>query len=451
MSETIVGIVLTIFLAFIGLGWGALAMPNHPDRIKAAKLFFSLAALTFALTLIQWTLSTDTRLVIRALIDFTAVTVGAIGFIAGLQFAERSELTDLSTELSVPASALILEPLFVRSRKLVALIVVGALTFSVLINVIREAKWGWLNSEAIWNLPWRWILPSIVIGVMGVSLFLVVSSRRRKEKRRLAEKYKWLIELAAKQREEIDEWVKVKYCERGDLNRYVPFGESPNVILCIFVTNKSRLDVSLKDQLGGKIKFQKLELDEGKKVVNSVTDLPSGETRCLTIHQRLSPGDIQVITDAEYSNRPQFFNFDDLEVTIIGGQRSPDIDEKPLDVSTAFANAFPIDLLERGQRLRALSEIRGGAVQLSEHLRIETNNPVPKEVIEQWATTSQDNLKQVYKTKAAIRLWTELTHGWPIPESAPSQRQWLEQFFIVLGAILASEYGEYIRRNQDKE
>jgi len=262
------------------------------------------------------------------------------------------------------------------------------------------------------------------------------------------DKDRWLLELANQQKAEINKWITVKYCERGDLNKYVPFGESPNVILCIFVTNKSRLDVSLKDQLGGKIKFQKLELDEGKKVINSVTDLPSGETRCLTIQQRLSPSDIQVITDAEYSNRPQFFNFDDLEVTIIGGQRSLDIDEKPLDVSTAFANAFPMDLLERGQRLRALSEIRGGAVQLSEHLRIETNNPVPKEVIEQWATTSQDNLKQVYKTKAAIRLWTELTHGWPIPESAPSQRHWLEQFFIVLGAVLASEYGEYIRQPQ---
>lgn len=268
---------------------------------------------------------------------------------------------------------------------------------------------------------------------------------------RFNQEYEWLTTLARQQSREIDKWVKVKNCERGDLNLYVPFGDPQNVILCVWVTNKSRLDISLSDDLGGLIKFQEMELKDTKEVINHVTDLPSGETACLTIKQRLTPSEVQAIINAEYSARPQFYNFDKLQVTIVGGKSSPDIKAKTLQIGSAFANAYPIDLLERGQRLRALSEIRGGAVQLSEHLRIETNNPVPKEVIEQWATTSQGNLKQVYKTKAAMRLWTELTHGYPIPESAPSQRQWLEQFFIVLGAILASEYGEYIRRNQDKE
>jgi hypothetical protein len=369
------------------------------------------------------------------------------------------------------------------TRKLVS---IGYATFLICAIGTGFAAWVALRSPDTSNAPsagggsmsWIW-LPAIILGLgsLSTATALVIVAFKQWRYKKLAQQFndlaaelesekksadqrvaeakaefdedRWLLELANQQKGEIEKWVTVKNCVRGDLNKYVPFGESPNVILCIFVTNKSRLDVSLRDQLGGKIKFQNLELGEGKKVINSVTDLPSGETRCLTIEQRLSPSDIQVITDAEYSNRPLFFNFDDLEVTIIGGQRSPDIDEKLLQTSAAFANAFPIDLLERGQRLRALSEIRGGAVQLYEHLRIQTSDPVPKEVIERWAAVSQDTLKQVYKKKAAIRLWSELTHSDPLPESAASQGIWLERFFIELGAVLSSEYGEYIRRNQD--
>ncbi len=265
---------------------------------------------------------------------------------------------------------------------------------------------------------------------------------------RYNEEYRPLIDLARKQKTEIDEWVKVKECGRGDLNIYPQFGEPRNVILYFWVTNKSVLDISLSDDLGGVIKFQSMELTDSKKVINSVKDIPSGETACLTIKQRLTPSEVQTIIDAEYSVKSQYFNFDELKVMIVGGKRSPDITAKPLKIGSAFANAYPIDLLERGQRLRALSEIRGGAVQLHETLRIETSEALPTEVIERWATVSQDTLQHVYKTEAAKRLWRELTHGDPIPTSAAAQREWLKNFFITLGGIIASEYGEYIRQPQ---
>src|SRR6185295_11284486 len=162
------------------------------------------------------------------------------------------------------------------------------------------------------------------------------------EKRRLAEKYKWLIELAAKQRDEIDEWVKVKGCERGDLDIHVPLGEPQTVRLSIWVTNKSVLDISLDDKLDGIVKFQSMALTDSKKILNHVIDIPCGETACLTFEQRLTPSEVKAILDAQYTVRPQFYNFDELVVTIKGGKRSPDIPSKPLQLGASFANAFPV-------------------------------------------------------------------------------------------------------------
>jgi hypothetical protein len=261
------------------------------------------------------------------------------------------------------------------------------------------------------------------------------------------EEYEWLVELAKKQRAEIDNWVIVKHCEQGDLNLYVALGDPQTVILCIWVTNRSRLDISLSDDLAGQIKFQDMPLTETKEVINHVKDVPSGETVCLTIKQPLSPAEAQAIANAQHSHRPQFFNFDDLKVMIVGGKRSPDITPKALNVKAKFATAFPINLQEKGQRIRALAEIRGACVQLCEPLRIGTE-PLPLEDIERWVNLSHATLERIYHPDAVKSLWREITHDDAIPTAASSQRHWLHACIVVLGSQLAHEAGEYIRQPQ---
>jgi hypothetical protein len=259
------------------------------------------------------------------------------------------------------------------------------------------------------------------------------------------QKYEWLIELAKTQQSEIDKWVVVDRCERGDLNLQVSLGSAPTVRLCIFVKNKSRLDISLSDELDGVIKFQGTELLDKKKVINSVMDATPGEVRCLTIEQRLTPSDVQMLADAQHALNPQFFNFDGLKVQIIGGQRFPDVSAKSL-VSISSALAFPLNLLERGQRIRALSEIRGNGIQLYQSLKF-ASEPLPREVMEQWEQAAHATLEQIYDTKSVKALWHEVTSGHPIPNSATSQRQWMETFFVNSGALLAELTGEYGERH----
>lgn len=263
---------------------------------------------------------------------------------------------------------------------------------------------------------------------------------------RFNEKYRWLNELAKKQEAEIDNWVKVARCERGDLNLTVPLGSAPNVILCIFVTNKSVLDLSLSDQLGGVIKFGDLELEGSKKVINSVTDLLSGETRCLTIKQRLSPSDFNVISDAQFAIRPLYFNFDQLEVTIIGGEPCPDVKTKPLILKSGSALAFPLDLAKQGQRIRALSEVRGSAILLHDLIEL-SNDALPPGTIERWKAQSTTALQQAFQTEGASRIWEEITRGTPIPDTPARQGSWLNTCIVALGALLVDLTGEYVNRN----
>ena len=90
MSETTLSILLTLLFAFIGLGVGVLTVSSHPDRVRAAKIFFSLAALPFAWAVIHWTFSTEGRLLVRTIVDIVAATIGSVSLVAGFRFANRS-------------------------------------------------------------------------------------------------------------------------------------------------------------------------------------------------------------------------------------------------------------------------------------------------------------------------------------------------------------------------
>lgn len=262
------------------------------------------------------------------------------------------------------------------------------------------------------------------------------------------EKHKRLIDLAEQQKSEIDEWVKVRNCEQGDLILYPPLGTHCKVMLSIWVTNRSHLDISLSNDLDGFIKFQSSPLKDAKTVASPVINLPSGETGCLTIEQVLSPADVQMLADAQHVIRPQYFNFDKLIVMIIGGKDSPDIDAKPLQLDSKYAPAFPINLLERLQKVRVLSQIHGTFIQLQEPLRV-GEQPLPIEVIKYWQERALETLKQIYSDQAAENIWRKATKGEPIPESASFQRGWLRGCIVELGAMLEEEAGQYIRNTQN--
>jgi hypothetical protein len=267
---------------------------------------------------------------------------------------------------------------------------------------------------------------------------------------RFIEEHKALIDVAREQKAEIDNWVKIKGCERGDLTlQPVELTAHPKVMLSIWITNTSALNVAISNSLDGVIEFEGSELRESKKVVNPITNLETGETQCLTIEQRLSDSDVSMLRKAEHSTRALYFNFDKLKVTIIGGKRSPDLPATILRIEEHNkAVAFPVSPHERLQRVRAFSEIRGRCVQLHEPLRI-GNEPLPKQVIEYWRDGALDTLRHVYKDEGAERLWREITHGEPIPESASFQRGWLSGCIVMLGAMLEEEAGQYIRSTQN--
>lgn len=133
MSLEAFGIVATVLLALIGVGVAMLAVPSHPDRSKGAKVFFVLAALTLAVVVVYWVISSQYSFVVRMVIDVVALGLTTCALVLGFQFADRSQIADLD----VPAYAVVPEKFGnrLRGRKVAtsALAVIVALVF---INIL---------------------------------------------------------------------------------------------------------------------------------------------------------------------------------------------------------------------------------------------------------------------------------------------------------------------------
>jgi hypothetical protein len=257
-------------------------------------------------------------------------------------------------------------------------------------------------------------------------------------------RYSWLTALADDQKIDIDEYVLLKEFTFFYMEPLTP--SIYRVVFGLFVTNNSVLDIGLSNELGGLIRFEGTELAETKRVISSLEDAHHCKTRSLTIEQRLSVGEAQTIGDARYAISSRF-EFDDLIVTIVGGGRSPDVTPRRLKIArNTFVNAFPASLLERGQRIRALSEIRGSCVQLHETLRISSQQPLSKVIIEAWKTAAMATLERAYTEAGAKQVFKEISYDKPIPEEATSQGNWLRGCIVVLGELITRETGEYIRQ-----
>jgi hypothetical protein len=266
---------------------------------------------------------------------------------------------------------------------------------------------------------------------------------------RHTEQYRALREAADIQRRNIDGRVKLEKVTLGDLTLAPKPGHPRSVKFGLYITNNSMWDISFKNELGGVIRFEGTDLEEHKKVINSVKDLPIGHTGCLTIEQRLSLSDVQIISEARHAIGVSNFYFENLIIIIEAGQRALEIEEKQLDMNSAKLPAFPVELEVRGQRIRAFAEIRGSCVQLHEPLRI-GDGPLEMGPVENWQNRSLETLRKVFNDGAADTLWRKITHGVPFPSSsASSQRDWLQGCIVVLGGLLADETGEYIRSTKD--
>lgn len=259
------------------------------------------------------------------------------------------------------------------------------------------------------------------------------------------DRWEWLIGIAEPQISRIRDYVKLDYISLGDMELT---GSDPTVRFGIHITNNSHLDISLDYEqeafIHGPIQFtnhKTITLRGTKVVLHTAKDIPSGGSGCLTIEQRLIDNEPRIIAEGK-GWPPAMFHFAGLIVNIVGGKQSPDVTRQELEMGNATCSAFNQNLKEKGQRIRALAEVRGSAVELRRVLDI-GDTPLPKEILERWEADSKNELKKVYGDVELTRLWEHLSDRTPIPGTAASQRSWLETRFLNMGAFLVDLTGEY--------
>lgn len=257
------------------------------------------------------------------------------------------------------------------------------------------------------------------------------------------QEYDWLIQEARTHRSAIDEYVSLKEFTFG----YMTLTNDISIVVFgLYITNNSVLDVRLDDKLDGVIRFEGTELLEPKRVISTMDNVPHGATRSLTIEQRLSPGEAKRIQAYSHTERANF-EFDDLIVDIVGGKRSPEVKRKRFKIprNKAFVNAFPMNLADRGKRIRMFSEIRGKAVQIFEQFRQGNLQPLPVDTLERWVNFSQKELERIFKETEIKAVWKDITDNEPFPSatSGTAQEIWLETCIRNLGEIITRDAGEY--------
>jgi hypothetical protein len=252
--------------------------------------------------------------------------------------------------------------------------------------------------------------------------------------------YGWLHEEVEKQRRNISEYVEVEKITRSDLVlkkgvSLVKFG--------VYITNKSVLDIAIAEKLddlaGGRIKFEDTPLLGTKRVIYPVENLSHGRTACLTIEQRLEEGEAREIEQARDGWRANFY-FDELQLHIVGGERSHSIDRQRLIIKpTTSVEAFPRPVEQRVRQLQTLSTVYGIARNIYEHLRLD-DTPLTKEQFEKWETDAEEMLAAVYGNGKARRICLDLFHHTStFPDASGFQQDWFHKFFREAEYLMAQE------------
>jgi hypothetical protein len=326
----VVGIIITISLTLTGCGVAALTMTNHPDKVKAAKVFFSAAAIASLFAGYFWTASTTYGLFVRFAVGVLWLTATVAGLIVGFRLASRSSLA----ELQLPASAFTPEPLWPQSKKLVILVTIGILAVIALVNATRTYDPSAI-AVILWREPWRWVLPALAIGFMLATAINVIRKRRQSSSEDLTRvnqrcSARWLHAIANNDRDEIQNAVMISGIQfRNEIEegkRYIDF------VFSIF--NKSVYEISIDDSIGGDIIFDgEILITEKRMEKNTAENCHVRGTGYFIVRQYLNSAEIDSIKNAK-PDRP--FRLDGLIIKIKGGADFPDVVPKRLRIGSDF-------------------------------------------------------------------------------------------------------------------
>ncbi len=361
MSETIWALIVASVLALIGSGVAALAVHGHPDRAKAAKLFFSLAALVFGGTVVYWT--TGHRLLTRLAVDFVAVSIIAGGLVLGFRFADRSSLADLE----LPSNAFLPEPILLKGKRLAAVFGVCFLALIALVNLIQA--YGSSGTIALLNVvAWRWVLPTAIITL----IVAIVVQRERKPALASQEvqetktpiepcPYKWLHEVADIQARAIREVVRVIRVGVWATNLE---DSLPSIKCGLLVKNESVFPIGFLGELTGDMFFDGHRLAEKKFVVtNELTDLAQGRKGQFIFEQRLSGPEANLIKNSPEGK----FHFGNLGINIKSNAPAPEVKSQQLLIpSDLWGKLDELRDKESPEKDRLKTEINSLRAQLYE-------------------------------------------------------------------------------------
>jgi hypothetical protein len=269
--------------------------------------------------------------------------------------------------------------------------------------------------------------------------------------RRAYDKTLWLQEIANKDRQNIGAAVAITKCElRLDLECSHPYAE-----FTFGFFNGSLVPISVEMKLDGHISFSDglnvCELKDKPKELKSKSfkntreehaRLVSGE---FTIRQKLSPDDVAFISTVR-SYRDGYFIFDKLVIAVRGYGENIQAARLPMErVRPRLKGAYRDDATALESKRQAhlskidnLNIIRGSGLQLWALLRL-NDEPLEKAVLDAWEDHVRDRLTESYGDEDAKKIYEGLSHGDPIPDSAPFQRGWVEGFFAQLQYLISEE------------
>lgn len=138
-------------------------------------------------------------------------------------------------------------------------------------------------------------------------------------------KLTWLYNLATKQAEDISSYVvaQVRYCY------YEANAPIPHVILAVDIHNKSVFDIAIEDAIVGHIQLGGERLRGEKELIHNPRIPPSGEGS-LTLKQRLTPEEVNLVAYCERQPLGAIYYFDALDIMIAGRTQFPEFDRTRL-------------------------------------------------------------------------------------------------------------------------
>ena len=210
---------------------------------------------------------------------------------------------------------------------------------------------------------------------------------REREIEALQANYGWLHEMAEAQAKDIGSCVMV---ERVRFCYHEFIAPIPYLIFAVDIRNKSVFGITIEDEMKGHIKIAGERLLGEKELIDNPKISPSG-MGSLTIKQRLSPTEVNLVAVCEKEPLGAFYYFDKLEIMIAARTELPYFDRTPLNLPQHISSKDDEiaqlknelnSLHRRSETIITLSLALGGAYTLAN--LFEAGEPPSKERIEHW-------------------------------------------------------------------